>query len=296
MLFCMPRSLRVHLPGGFYHVTLRGNHRREIFSSDADYLLLNKIVARAAANFGARVHAYCWMRNHIHLLLQAGSESIAHPMRNIAAEFARAMQVNSSTTGHFFERRYHATLVDTDSYLLGVVRYIHRNPVKAGLVRDPADFPWSSHHVYAGHRIESWIATEFALGVLATDRAQAMAAYRLFVGSDFEEPWIAEMASNGGEAAVLGGEEFQLRVSRPALQRRRQTLEQLLAEACDRFAVDAELLDSPTHNPYLAKVRAWIGFQAGKRGVATLSAVARALNRDEATIRYAIRKYPGELE
>ncbi len=159
----MPRPLRVHLPGGFYHVTLRGNHRQDIFCSDADCSLLNTIVARAVSNFGARVHAYCWMRNHIHLLLQAGDTPIAHPMRNIAAEYARAMQLKTPTTGHFFERRYHATLVDADSYLLGVIRYIHRNPVKAGAVVDPADFRWSSHHAYAGHRIESWVTTDFAL-------------------------------------------------------------------------------------------------------------------------------------
>ena len=166
----MPRRLRIHSPGGFYHVTLRGNHRRAIFVEEGDQRLLNTVVARAVSRFDARVHAYCWMSNHIHLLLQAGSEPIANPMRNIAAEFARAMQSKLLTTGHFFERRYHATLVDNDAYLLQLIRYIHRNPVHAGMVASVGEYPWSSHHAYVGARSEAWVTVDFGLSMFAAER------------------------------------------------------------------------------------------------------------------------------
>ena len=166
----MPRRLRIHVPGGFYRVTLRGNHRRAIFVEEGDQRLLNVIVARAISNFGAKVHAYCWMGNHIRLLLQAGAEPIGEPMRNIAAEFARAMQAKLGTTGHFFERRYHATLVDSDAYLLQLIRYIHRNPIAAGIVVKASDYPWSSHHAYVGSRSETWVTVALGLSMFAPDR------------------------------------------------------------------------------------------------------------------------------
>ena len=148
-------------------MTLRGNHQRPIFLADRDRSLLNTIVARAIDNFDARLHAYCWMTNHLHLLLQVGVVPLSDPMRNIAAEFARAMQIKLQTTGHFFERRYHATLVDADAYLLELIRYIHLNPVRAGIVSYPSQYPWSSHHAYIGAREEPWVTTEFGLSMFA---------------------------------------------------------------------------------------------------------------------------------
>src|SRR6476659_5606783 len=177
----MPRSLRIHVPGGFYHVTLRGNHQQNIFFRDCDRGLLNTIVARALEKFATRLHAYCWMSNHLHLLLQVGAEPLGRSMRQIAAEFARAMQSKLQTTGHFFERRYHATLIDVDSYLLEVVRYIHRNPIEAGITADPAAYPWSSHHEYSGVRAQPWVSTDFVLRMFSADRQRAMAEYRAFI-------------------------------------------------------------------------------------------------------------------
>ena len=84
------------------------------------------------------------MTNHLHFVLQAAREPIARPMRQIASEFARAMQRKLATTGHFFERRYHATLVDTDSYLLELLRYVHRNPIAAGLAASAGAYPWTN--------------------------------------------------------------------------------------------------------------------------------------------------------
>lgn len=288
----MPRRPRIHLPGGFYHVTLRGNHKRAIFVEEGDQRLLNSLVARATSTFGARVHAYCWMGNHIHLLLQAGEEAIGAPMRNIAAEFARAMQLKLATTGHFFERRYHATLVDSDSYLMQLIRYIHRNPVAAGIVKDVGAYPWTSHHAYVGSRSEAWVTTDFGLNMFAAKRAEAVAAYRRFLDCPVEEAWIDSMASNGGKETIIGDEAFVARVYNDLPSKRaRQSLGELIAEGCRHFAVAATRLDSPLHDPYAARVRAWIAHQALARRVATLSAVARALGRNEATLRYSIRRY-----
>jgi REP element-mobilizing transposase RayT len=294
----MPRRPRIHSPGGFYHVTLRGNHRRAIFVEDGDQRLLNAVVARSISTFEARVHAYCWMSNHIHLLLQAGDGPIANPMRNIAAEFARAMQSKLRTTGHFFERRYHATLVDSDSYLQQLIRYIHRNPVEAGMCKSVGEYPWTSHHAYVGSRVEQWVSVDLGLATFASDRGKAIAAYLRFLEShDEEDSWLATMASNGGGELVIGNEEFVARVMGKAAPRAaRQSLFELIEEGCRRFAVSMDRLNSTLHDPYAARVRAWIAHQATSRRIASLAAVARALGRNEATLRYAVRRYCQGLE
>ena len=162
----MPRRPRLHVPGAFYHVTLRGNHRQDIFFTSKHREFLNGIVATVIERFAARLHAYCWMSNHIHMLIQVSDVPLGRIILRIASPYARAVQAELSTTGHLFERRYHAVLVDADEYLLGLLRYMHMNPVRAGMVNHPADYPWSSHHVYLGSREESWVTRTCANATL----------------------------------------------------------------------------------------------------------------------------------
>jgi putative transposase len=292
----MPRRLRIHVPAGVYHVTLRGNHREPIFFAHGDRSLFNVIVARALQKFEARLHAYCWMTNHVHLVMQAGKEPISRPMHDIAAEFARAMQLKLQTTGHFFERRYHAVLVDTDSYLLELVRYVHRNPVDAGLASNLDDYAWTSHHNYLGTRHDSWVTTSLVSDMFALDRARAIKAYRTFVDAQDAAAWQPSQFM-AADAAVMGNEEFVARAMQSTgRMTKSQTIEDLLEEACRRFEVDRGLLASPVRNRYLAQVRAWIAHQAGQRGIATLAAVARQLGRTEGALRYAIRAYPNDID
>ncbi|HEU5135021.1 MAG TPA: transposase [Steroidobacteraceae bacterium] len=292
----MPRRLRIHVPGGVYHVTLRGNHRQPIFFADCDRGLFNVIVARALEKFEARLHAYCWMTNHVHLVLQAGNEPISRPMHDIAAEFARAMQLKLETTGHFFERRYHAVLVDTESYLLELLRYVHRNPVTAGIVASVDDFRWTSHHNYRGARHDEWVTTSLGLSMFDEQPARAISAYCEFVGAQAVSPWEPAQAMAPG-VAIIGNDQFVARAMRSCKPvKTRQSIEELLQEACRRFEVERELLASPVRNAYVARVRAWIAYQAGERGIATLAAVARELGRTEGALRYAIRAYPNDIK
>lgn len=121
-------------------------------------------------------------------------------MRDIASNYARAFQLKMQTTGHLFERRYHATLIDVDVYLLAVLRYIHLNPVAAGLVRNVSEYRWSSHRAYAEGLGESWLTTDFALSMFAQTRARARAAYCRFVDAalagHLDEPQLG--AGRGG--------------------------------------------------------------------------------------------------
>ncbi len=285
----MPRSLRIHLVNGFYHVTLRGNHREPIFRVDADRGLLNAVVARALEKYDARIHAYCWMTNHLHFLLQVSEQPLGAVMRHIACNYARAFQRKIQTSGHLFERRYHARLVSADQYLLVLLRYIHLNPVQAGLVRSVADYRWSSHRAYAGCCSDAWLTTDFALSLFARERYRAQLAYRRFLAAG-DPGWVPEDAPTALETALQPKPAIVRKLDVAEGLSQPQSLESLIEEACELFGVDGRQLRSISREKAVVQARAWVGREAVIRGVASLSEVARALGRDRATLRYAMRR------
>jgi putative transposase len=292
----LTRPLRVHVAGGFYHVTLRGNHRQPIFSSDQDRSLLNSIVAHALSRYGARLHAYCWMTNHLHLLLEVGQEPLTGLMRHIASGYARAYQKKLETTGHLFERRYHALLVDADSYLLELLRYVHLNPVVAKLVAAPHEFRWSSHHAYLGFAVDPWVTTEFALRMFADSPGRARARYREFLDCEvgaLKSP-LDEARGEGGQ--FLGSDEFIQRVSPPARCVTGITLGAIIEAACAEFGMDRTRLGAVSRSTLIARVRARVAARALDLGVASLSKVAREVGCDRKTLRDAMRRYEDTAE
>ena len=294
MLPGMPRPLRIHVAGGFYHATLRGNHRQDIFRRDGERRLLNKIVERALDKHRASLHAYCWMTNHLHFLVQVRDVPLGHLMRQIGSEYARAFQLSIDTTGHLFENRYYATLIDTDAYLLEALRYVHQNPVRAGIARNTAHYRWSSHHAYVGTRPEPWVTTDVTLAQFSTDRNRAVVRYRAFIDEIPPADIATELATLETGAPLLGKPEFLARqtTQRPSSA----TLESIVADACRHFAVSVEELRSPVRTSRLVAARAWIAHTATRNAAATMSAIARELKRDESTLRSAMRKHAGTLD
>jgi REP element-mobilizing transposase RayT len=289
----MPRPLRIHAPGAFYHVTVRGNHRQNIFFRPADRQILNEIVAEVIDRFGARVHAYCWMTNHIHALIQVADTPLGMIMLRIASRYARKVQATLHTTGHLFEKRYHPILVDEDAYLLQLLRYIHLNPVRACMVRSPDLYPWSSHLVYLGRREESWVTTSFALAMFHSDRQQAVRAYHRFLLRDLSTTTPSPFGEcNANDRRILGSDDFASRLLGQSWQpRSRKTLEDLVTEACAVFRIASEQLYSPSRRHELVKARAWVGHQALTQHIATLAAVARHFRRDESSLRHGVKQH-----
>lgn len=291
----MPRPLRLHIPGAIYHVTLRGNHRRDIFFKANDRRILSDLIAEAIERFGARLHAYCFMTNHVHLLIQVADVPLGRLMLHIAGRYARTIQAALPTTGHLFEKRYHPVLVDADQYLLELLRYIHLNPVRAHMATSPDDYPWSSHHAYAGNREESWVTTDFALARFHSQRSEAVHAYRQFVCShaarSAESPFDH---CNPNDCRILGGDDFATRILDKAWRpQSRKTLEEIIDEACTIFAVTPEHLASTSRAALLVKARAWIAHQVVTLRVGSLATVARRFNRDESSLRHGVKKHFG---
>ena len=183
----MARKPRLHVPGGFTHVMLRGNGGADIFFAEADRRRFLDLIAEGVERFGHRLHGYCLMTNHVHLVVQAGEAPLSRAMQNLAFRYTRQVNARKKRIGHLFQGRYKALLVDAESYLLELVRYVHLNPVRAGLVADPADWPWSGQRAYLGREDLPWLTTDWVLAQFGRRRAGARAGYRAFVAAGLGE-------------------------------------------------------------------------------------------------------------
>jgi hypothetical protein len=234
------------------------------------------------------------MTNHIHLLIQVADAPLGKVVLQIASRYARTVQLRIQTTGHLFERRYHAVLVDADSYLLTLIRYIHLNPVDAGMTADPAAYPWSSHLVYLGAATRPWVSTGFAMNLLASDPARAVARYlELIGGGDHLEWGTGALATNSDRADVLGNDDFITRMGIvPRRSERRTSLAELVTECTAQFDVSFDSMVSRSRSPNLVAARAWLGHEAISREVTSVSAIARLLKRTEGSLRHVMRRHP----
>lgn len=292
----MARPPRLHVPGGFYHVTLRGNHRQPIFFRPEDHELLDTVFSESIHKHAARVHAYCWMTNHIHALIQVSEVPLGRLMSCIASRFARTVQLRFSTTGHLFERRYHAVLLDGERRLLAVVRYIHLNPVRAGIVADASLYPWTSHDVYLGRRECPWVTTDFAMRLLALDPVRALDSYMELMNRNEPCRWgHGLLAPNRSQPGILGDDQFVERVN--LLQEHGMSapsLHGLVLECSRRFGIDARCLTAAGNGKRYARARAWIAHEAATHAAVSIAAIGRHLGRSESAIRALLRRYPSE--
>ncbi len=156
----MARKPRIHYPGAVYHVILRGNGKQDIFFEEEDrcrfYLLLQEGIER----YRHQVHAFCLMTNHVHLVVQVADIHLSRIMQNLSFRYTRWVNWRHDRSGHFFQGRYKVVLVDGDSYLLELVRYVHLNPVRAKMASTPEEYAWTSHRAYCGQEALPWLATE----------------------------------------------------------------------------------------------------------------------------------------
>ena len=139
------RKLREWYPGAIYHLMHRGVRRTEIFSDETDYQVFLEILKVALDKYQCKIHAYCMMMNHIHLLLETSEDEIGRFMKCLSERYAMYFNHKYQYRGHLFESRYKSCLVKEDSYFLQTSRYIHLNPVKARIVVKPEDYRWSSY-------------------------------------------------------------------------------------------------------------------------------------------------------
>jgi len=142
----MARAPRVQFAGGVYHVTARGNRRQAIYQDDDDRRRFLRIHDRVVRRYGWRIHAYCLMTNHFHLLIETPEANLSRGMQRLNSEYATYYNTRFALVGHLFQQRFVSRIIESEMYFHEVLRYIAFNPVRAGLCEHPAEWPWSSFH------------------------------------------------------------------------------------------------------------------------------------------------------
>ena len=296
----MARKPRIHAPGGIYHVMLRGNAGQEIFFDDEDryhfYLLLQEGVSR----FGHRIHGFCLMSNHVHLAVQVGEEPLSKIMQNLSFRYTRWVNRKQKRIGHLFQGRYKAILVEKDSYLLELVRYIHLNPVRAKLVRQPSAYPWSGHLCYVGKDTLPWLHTDWVLSQFGQRINTCRKGYEEFVRAGRGEGYREEFHGGGEDQRVLGNDRFVKRmldaeVFQPSKGKPIQ-FNDLVRRICKEYKVKKEDLVSTSRNRYASEARQVIGWLALKSGNITLTEVALHFGRDVTTLSRGVRRMEEKIQ
>lgn len=188
----MSRPLRIEYPDALYHVTSRGNARNNIFHSDFDRETFLKVFSGVVERFNWLCHAFCLMDNHYHLLIETPDGNLSKGMRQLNGIYTQKYNWLHQKTGHVFQGRYKAILVEKDSYLLELCRYVVLNPVRAGMAEKPEQWRWSSYHFTAGTKNPpDYLTTDWILGLFNQKKTEAQKLYRRFIrsGIGLKSPW-----------------------------------------------------------------------------------------------------------
>ncbi|MDQ6991308.1 MAG: transposase [Mariprofundaceae bacterium] len=292
----MARQPRIHIDGGYYHVMLRGNGGDEIFSNDADRYHFFMLLQEGVKRFEHRIHAFCLMSNHVHLVIEVGNIPLSKIMQNLSFRYTRWFNNHQKRTGHLFQGRFKALLIDEDHYLLELVRYTHLNPVRAGMVKSPSAYSWSSHLAYTGEQTVPWLTSDTVLSHFSSHLDAARKSYASFVMDGLSESHRAEFHTGGKDRRVLGNDRFAEQVLEHSLNTRRTlTLDECLAHVCKVYELETSALSERTRVRKHSEARAVVAWLMGKFSEESLTMMATYFHRDVATMSTAVRKLEKRL-
>jgi len=204
----MSRPLRIEYPEAWYHVMNRGRRREKIFTDRNDYRLFIELLKESTELFNIKIAGYCMMPNHYHLLLQTPDGNLSRCMRQINGIYTQRFNRAHKYEGQLFRGRYKSILVEADKYLLELLRYIHKNPLRAGISNDLNDYEWSSHSGYISDAKRwNWLYKEFTLSLLTNDSKNSRRAYIKYMSEDCGEE-INLLLQKKKLPSILGKKDF----------------------------------------------------------------------------------------
>jgi putative transposase len=272
--------------GSLYHAMMRGNNRQKIFFSAEHKIKFSNIIQEALNKFSCRLHAYCFMSNHIHLIVEVAEIPLCKFMQNISFRYARWFNKKNSKIGHLFQGRYKSILIQDEQYLLELCRYIHRNPVKAKIAPSPESYLWSSHKTYLGQKDLINVTTSKVLSALHRIVNNPNISYQKFINSTEKINFKPSLRFN---------KTGQLIIDDPLLKEihrntsTKPTLDMIITATCTVFNIKQQfMLESRTYEA--AKARACIGLLGLKYNCITLTKLAKKFGRCCSTLSEAVAK------
>jgi putative transposase len=274
------RPLRLEFAGALYHVTSRGDGRDDIYFNDDDRRAWLKVLAQTCQRFNWRVQSWCQMSNHYHLLLETPEGNLSEGMRQLNGVYTQHVNRTHQRVGHVFQGRYKAVLVERESHLLELARYVVLNPVRAGMVADAAAWPWSSYATMLGREpVPGWLEVDALLLMFGRERAPAVSAYVDFVRAGVGLPSVWEGLRG---QLYLGSDEFMAQ-----MQARVQAAGALVeVPRLQRRPVAKPLADYEAgHSRHQAMALAYAS------GDHSMQAIARHFGVHYATVSRAVRRH-----
>jgi REP element-mobilizing transposase RayT len=264
----MPRPVRIEYEDAYYHVMNRGRGRKAIFHGDAYYKAFLRTLEEAYQRFKLQILCYCLMGNHYHLLVKTPEANLGRAMRHINGLYTQRYNRLRKVDGPLFRGRYKAILVEEDSYQLQLSRYIHRNPIEAGLVDRLEDYPWSSYPYYVCKlTAPEWLYCEEIYDQLSV-KSRRREKYRVFVEMGVDKE-IAAFYGKGNQVPYLGSDAFrdwayrqrqtdESELDRKTIQSFRPPIEQVIDSVAKHFKVDADSITRSQRGRVNENIPRWI--------------------------------------
>ncbi|BBO70951.1 transposase [Desulfosarcina alkanivorans] len=322
----MPRGARLDTPGTLHHAIVRGIERRRIVDDDPDRENFIRRVAAVARESRTPIYAWALMDNHAHLLMRSGEGGIARFMRRVLTGYALSYNRRHHRHGHLFQNRYKSIVCQEDAYFTELVRYIHLNPLRAGLVDTPSEldrYPWCGHAVVLGLTDHPWQDRDYVLRWFGTHEGAAKRAYRAFVKKGIprgERPelvggglvrsmggWSAvkSLRSRGvgqkGDARILGSGDFVTRVVGEAGDRIRHQLPgrdlleaagAIIRECCTAHNVPIAVLRNGSRRRAVSRIRRQLTLRLVNELGLSLAETGRQLGLTTSGVAQILRRHP----
>ena len=289
----MARRPRLLAPGILYHVIVRGNQKQKTFLRDSDYQAYLERLGRYRRRWGVTVYAYCLMPNHVHLLVETGSQPLSRFMQGLQQSYTQYFNRKHRKVGHLFQGRYKAIVCERDEYLLILIRYIHQNPVRARMVSKIEEYGYSGHQEYAQGRVSEVIDPRRVLEMLDGPRG-----YRRFVREGLEEGHREEYYQVEDQR-FLGAAGFGKALKRKAkeeeIQRPKKQLTVVFRSVARGVGVEPEVLGGADRGWEVSRARALVGYVLIRRLDYKLKDVAKCLGRDLATVSSLVSRFAERL-
>jgi hypothetical protein len=238
------------------------------------------------------------MTNHVHLLIEVGTVPLSRIMQNLSFRYTRYVNAVEKRIGHLFQGRYKGLLIDQDSYLLELTRYIHCNPLRAGLADDPGKYRWSSHRAYLGKELIPWLTTGTVLAQFASQAKKARSLYGQFHQAGVQEPHRQDFHSGTYEGRILGDDHFSEKVLAQAEEEAscRGSLLDLIKATCSMYNISEAVLVKPGKKQPAAEARAVIAFLVQEREGVRLTELGNYVRRDIAALSRAAGRICERME
>jgi len=294
----MARKTRVHFPGALYHVIARGNQGQITFREAEDYRLYLRFLREYKEHFDFLLYAYVLMPTHLHLLIETGDINLSKVMHRLQFRYTRNFNLKYRTWGHLFQGRYKAILCDRNTYLLEISAYIHLNPVRARLVKNPDDYPWSSYPSYLGREKNPIANIDYVLSQFSDRKGVARRRYDLFVRDRLPQGHRDDLYETKDQR-FLGSDEYLKEVERHLNQTLpfiyEITLEEIVSRVGSALKIPIDLLYGSTRSRQGAWGRAVCAYLGHGLGGFKVREIAKHFSRDSVAITYGLKKVEERL-